>query len=147
MGFPFRNWDNSPVRFDSQYFDFVLSKGIGPPDWDLVVEPDPTRPGEEIRWFEPSSRGGWLMLPTDLMLRDDEALRVHSEEFYADEGAFHAAFADAFKQVTELGFMFREGSDTKHGRFDCGRALQLRGGSSGVGGGRSGGCPFAGRGK
>ena len=48
MGFPFRNWDNSPVRFDSQYFDFVLSKGIGPPDWDLVVEPDPTRPGEEV---------------------------------------------------------------------------------------------------
>jgi hypothetical protein len=87
------------------------------------------------------------MLPTDLMLRDDEALRVHADEFDADEGAFHVAFADAFKRVTELGFMSREGSDTKHGRFDCGRALQLRGGSSGAGGGRSGGCPFAGRGK
>jgi hypothetical protein len=28
------------------------------PDWDLVVEPDPTLPGQEIRWFTPSSRGG-----------------------------------------------------------------------------------------
>lgn len=143
LGFPFRNWDNSPVRFDSQYFDFVLSKtGLGPPDWRLVVEDDRTRPGEEIRWFEPSSRGGWLMLPTDMMLRHDEGFRPHAEEFFEDEAAFHAAFAAAFKRVTELGFMFRNGSATRHGSFECARALQLRGGG---GGGGSGGCPFAGR--
>ena len=35
--------------------------------------------------------------------------RVHAEEFYLDEPAFHAAFAQAFKRVTELGFMFRHG--------------------------------------
>lgn len=140
-GFPFRNWDNSPVRFDSMYFDFVLSKtGLGPPDWRLVVEDDPTRPGETIRWFEPSSRGGWLMLPTDMMLRNDPEFRVHAEEFFENEGAFHEAFAAAFKRVTELGFMFRPGSTTKFGSFECARALQLRGGS---GSGRSG-CPFAG---
>ena len=140
MGFPFRNWDNSPVRFDSQYFDFVLSKGTGPPGWDLVVEDDPTRPGEVIRWFEPSSRGGWFMLATDLMLRDVPEFRVHSEEFYEDEAAFHAAFADAFKRVTELGFMFRPGAATSFGSARCARAKQLRGGAAAA---RSGGCPFA----
>jgi hypothetical protein len=140
-GFPFRNWDNSPIRFDSQYFDFVLSKtGIGPPDWRQVVEDDRTRPGEVIRWFEPSSRGGWLMLPTDMMLRNDPDFRVHAEEFFEDEGAFHEAFAAAFKRVTELGFMFRPGSATTYGSLNCARALQLRG----SGGSSRSGCPFAG---
>ena len=135
MGFPFRNWDNTPVTFDNQFFDFVLSKtGLGPPSWREVVEPDLTLPGQTIRWFEPSSRGGWLMLPTDMMLRNDAALRVHAEAFFEDERAFHAAFASAFKRVTELGFMFRRGSSTRHGSFRCARVKQLRGG---------GGCPFA----
>ena len=47
----------------------------------------------QVRWFEPSSRGGWLMLPTDLLLRNDPALRVHAEEFFDDETAFHRTFA------------------------------------------------------
>lgn len=138
MGFPFRNWDNSPIVFDNQFFDFVLSKtGLGPPGWDEVVEPDITRPGQDVRWFEPSSRGGWLMLPTDLLLRNDPALRVHAEEFFDDETAFHRTFAAAFKRVTEAGFMFRNTSDTRFGSFNCSRALQLRGGDA-----RTGGCPF-----
>ena len=118
MGFPFRNWDNTPVLFDNQYFQFLIEGPTGPGSgWREVVEPDPTRPGE-ITWFEPDPRGGWLMLPSDIMLRDDPQFRLHADEFLASESSFHESFAMAFKRVTELGFQFPAGSTTRHGSFE-----------------------------
>ena len=41
MGFPFRNWDNTPVLFDNQYCQFLIEGPTGPGSgWREVVEPD-----------------------------------------------------------------------------------------------------------
>ena len=45
----------------------------------------------------------WIMLLTDIMIRDDEELHKIAKEYYDDEALWHSDFAKAFKKITELG--------------------------------------------
>jgi cytochrome c peroxidase len=94
---PYRSWDNSPVRFNNQYFDFVLGDPYPGEQW-IFVEGAGTSRG--LEWWE---RRGWLQMLPDMFLRDEERYRATAEEFREDEGAFWAEFARSFKQLTEAG--------------------------------------------
>jgi len=45
-----------------------------------------------------------MMLPADLVLRDDPVLREYSLKFKDDNAYFKKIFKSAFKRLTELGF-------------------------------------------
>lgn len=48
-------------------------------------------------------RRSWIMLLSDIMLRDDARFRAIVEEYVEDEARWHSDFAAAFKRLTELG--------------------------------------------
>lgn len=88
-GFPHHKWDSTPLVFDNRYYDFLLN------DWWIYDDQDPERPYYRNR--------SWIMLLSDWVMREDSGMRAHVEEFAADEAAWHAEFARAFKHITDLG--------------------------------------------
>jgi cytochrome c peroxidase len=93
-GFPYKNWDFSPVDFDNAYYQFLL---------DDIWIPDTVAGNDgdgELRFYY--SRG-WIMLETDMILKEDPLFRPYVEEYAEDEAKWHADFAAAFKKITELG--------------------------------------------
>lgn len=88
-GFPYHQWDNSPLRFDNTYYDFLLA------NWWVFDEDDPTRVYYRNR--------SWIMLLSDFILREDDRFRPIVVEYSENELQWHIDFAAAFKKVTEVG--------------------------------------------
>ena len=89
-GFPFMQWDTTPLKFDNEFFDFLLQ------NWWIFDDEDPDHP-----YFRNRS---WIMLLSDWELREDPSFRIIVEEYARDQSAWHSEFAAAFKKITELGW-------------------------------------------
>jgi len=70
------------------YFQFLLRDPYPGTPWELRVDPE-----RGLEWFEVR---GWLMMLSDMQLKDEEMYRDHAEDFLADEVGFHREFAAAF---------------------------------------------------
>lgn len=88
-GFPYHNWDLTPLIFDNSYYDFVLR------DWWTLDDEDPDHPYYRNR--------SWMMLLSDIALTEDANLKKIIEEYKDDEDKFHEDFAVALKKLTEAG--------------------------------------------
>jgi len=92
-GMPFYQWDTTPDTFDNIYYQFLVNQA-----WQY--DEDGMCDGVSCRFYFNRS---WIMLLTDIMLRDEGALRLIVQEYADDEAKWHADFAAAFKTITELG--------------------------------------------
>jgi len=92
-GFVFSKWEITPVVFDNFYYQFLF-------DQPWYVEEYGECGGVTCRYYINRS---WLMLPTDILLRDDADLRVWAEKYAEDEALWFSDFAKAFKKLTEKG--------------------------------------------
>jgi len=84
-------WTFSPTTFSNEYFRVLLDE-----KW------------TEKRWrgpkqFEDSSKK-LMMLPTDMVMRDDPSFRKWSDIYYKDSAKLEKDFAVAFKKLVENGF-------------------------------------------
>mmetsp|Transcript_137905 Transcript_137905/g.440372 ORF Transcript_137905/g.440372 Transcript_137905/m.440372 type:complete len:323 (+) Transcript_137905:102-1070(+) len=77
-----RSWTKNWLKFDNSYFGEVMKAFEGTKDPDVVC------------------------FPTDKCLIADKAFRRYCEDFAASEAAFHKAYAEAHKKLSELGCKF-----------------------------------------
>ena len=135
-GFPDRHWDTTPQVLDNLYYGLLREPPAGV-EWqeDFAESPD----GQPLRFFRSYS---WLMLPVDMLMREDPLFREHMEEFARFENleTWRHEFGEALRKVTELGLEYNEDDGSVRARASpCGERLAgpaaLRGGD--------GGCPFA----
>lgn len=83
-------WTASPTMMSNSFFRDLLETKWTPKKW-----------SGPIQFQDPS--GELMMLPTDIVLRDDPNFRVWVEKYAADEDLFFADFAAAFSKLLELG--------------------------------------------
>eukprot|EP00040_Diaphanoeca_grandis_P026341 m.147341 g.147341 ORF g.147341 m.147341 type:complete len:325 (+) comp30530_c1_seq2:144-1118(+) len=88
-GFPYHQWDNTPIIFDNTYYSFLLE------NWWFLDDDNRERPYYRNR--------SWLMLLSDFALREDATFKSIVDDYATDESMWHSDFAIAFKKVTELG--------------------------------------------
>jgi cytochrome c peroxidase len=91
-------WTFSPTTLSNDYFKRLLEE-----TW---VEKKWAGP----RQFEDAKTRALMMLPSDLALIEDAAMRAHVEAFARDQAKFVAAFAAAFVKLGELGVKFAPGA-------------------------------------
>lgn len=140
-GFPSRHWDTTPHVLDNLYYGLLREPPAGV-EWqeDFAVNPET---GEQMLYFRSYS---WLMLPVDMLLRDDPVFNPIMEEYARFENleVWREDFGRALRKVTELGLEYNagpEGGVRARAETDApcpgrtGAAKMLRGGD--------GGCPFA----
>jgi cytochrome c peroxidase len=139
-GFPSRHWDTTPQVLDNLYYGLLREPPAGV-EWqeDVAVNPET---GEEMRFFRSYS---WLMLPVDMLLREDPLFRPIMEEYARFENldAWRQDFAAALRKVTELGLEYNSGPEGGV-RARIGTAVPCpgRAGAAGLLRGGDGGCPF-----
>ena len=88
-------WSFTPYKFDNQYY--VLLKGL---KWEEAKEVM-GKPAEKFQYKDPS--GKLMMLPSDIVLLEDEKFRPYVDKYAADNKAFQKDFADVFSRLLELG--------------------------------------------
>lgn len=88
-------WSFTPYKFDNQYF--VLLKGLKWEEAKLVMG----KPAEKFQYQDPS--GKLMMLPSDIVLLEDDKFRPFVDKYAADNKAFQKDFADVFSRLLELG--------------------------------------------
>ena len=91
-------WTFAPTTLSNDYFKRLLEE-----TW---VEKKWAGP----RQFEDAKTRALMMLPSDLALIEDRAMRAHVEAFACDQDKFFAAFAAAFVKLGELGVKFAPGA-------------------------------------
>lgn len=91
-------WTFAPTTMSNEYFRLLLSETWVPRAW------------SGPRQFADAKTGSLMMLPSDLALVQDPAMRAWVEKYAADKGAFFADFAAAFAKLGELGVPFAAGS-------------------------------------
>ena len=138
-GFPDRHWDTTPQVLDNLYYGLLREPPAGV-EWqeDFAVSPD----GDDIRFFRSYS---WLMLPVDMLLRDDPLFNPIMEEFARFESLaqWREEFGAALRKVTELGLEFNDGPEGGVRARDWSNVpCPSRSGAAGALRGSSGGCPF-----
>ena len=107
-GFPYKQWDNTPRRFDNAYYQLLLDSR-----WTEDYDDDDGEGKKE--WFFNRS---WIMLLSDYLLREDAAFARIAREYADDEQRWFADFAAAFKKLTERGLT--DGCPSKMDRrFSC----------------------------
>jgi len=84
-------WTRNPLKFDNQYFKTLLHMEWRPRKWDGPLQ------------FEDVMTGELMMLPTDMAIKTDPALRAHAEKYAKDEKLFFRDFAKAFGKLLSLG--------------------------------------------
>ena len=110
-------WVEHPTQFSNEYATDMIED-----EWTLVSHDDTwlddqgaaeLRPARGNRQFVNKKPGATdddepnqMMLPTDMILAWDPALRVHLEAYAANEAKLKEDFGRAFKKLTELGCGF-----------------------------------------
>ncbi|GBG24070.1 Cytochrome c peroxidase, mitochondrial [Hondaea fermentalgiana] len=89
-------WTNAPTTFSNEYFRLLLEE-----KW------TPKKKHEGKAWTGPfqyeDPSGKLMMLPTDIALIQDKAMRPFVEKYAKDEEAFFQDFAKAWVKLTENG--------------------------------------------
>lgn len=83
-------WTFTPTTFNNQYF--VLLKGL---KW----EPNPK--ASKFQYQDPS--GKLMMLPSDIVLIEDEKFKQYVDVYAKDQKKFFADFSNAFSKLLSLG--------------------------------------------
>lgn len=83
-------WTNSPTTFSNDYFVQLLTNKWTPKKWN-----------GPLQYEDPS--GNLMMLPADLVLRDDPNFRKYASLYAEDEDVFFNDFAIAYEKLTNLG--------------------------------------------
>jgi cytochrome c peroxidase len=139
-GFPNRHWDTTPQVLDNLYYGLLREPPAGV-EWqeDFAVNPET---GEEMRFFRSYS---WLMLPVDMLLREDPLFRPIMEEYARFENleAWRQDFGAALRKVTELGLEYNSGPEGGvRPRVGTAVPCPTWAGPAGLLRGGDGGCPF-----
>eukprot|EP00756_Hemistasia_phaeocysticola_P064480 Hpha_TRINITY_DN7829_c1_g1::TRINITY_DN7829_c1_g1_i1::g.185711::m.185711/K00428/E1.11.1.5; cytochrome c peroxidase len=92
-GFLFGKWEITPLVFDNFYYKFLFDQPWYPEEYG-------TCGGVPCKYYINRS---WIMLPTDILLRDDPKLSQYAKQYAEDEALWHRDFAAAFKKLTESG--------------------------------------------
>jgi cytochrome c peroxidase len=95
-------WTRSPTTFSSDYFKLLLSE-----TW-VLKKTHTNAKGEVVPWtgplqYEDAATASLMMLPTDLALIKDAALRPFVALYAANQDAFFADFVTAFVKLQENG--------------------------------------------
>jgi len=88
-------WTNSPTVFSNDFFVQLIETKWTPRQWK-----------GPLQYTDPS--GKLMMLPTDMVLVQDPAMKKYVEAYAKDEELFFKDFAAAFKKLQELGVKFPE---------------------------------------
>lgn len=91
-------WSFTPTVFNNQYF--VLLKGL---QWKPATEviQAPQKPPPKFQYADPT--GKLMMLPSDIVLIEDEEFKKYVDMYAKDEKRFLKDFAVAFQKLEELG--------------------------------------------
>eukprot|EP00750_Incisomonas_marina_P015788 INCI18643.1.p1 GENE.INCI18643.1~~INCI18643.1.p1 ORF type:complete len:598 (+),score=120.47 INCI18643.1:293-2086(+) len=83
-------WTANPLKFDNTYFTFLMDKEWTPRKWD-----------GPLQYEDPS--GKYMMLPTDLALKEDPEFNKFARMYADDEQLFFNDFSAAFAKLMSLG--------------------------------------------
>jgi hypothetical protein len=85
-------WTRTPLTFNNSYFSLLLNLDWQPRKWDGPLQ------------YEAVS-GGWnlMMLPTDMVIRDDPAFLTYAQKYADDQDLWFKDFASAFSKLISLG--------------------------------------------
>lgn len=83
-------WSPSPTTFNNLYFSLLTG-----------LEWTPNDRAAKFQYKDPS--GALMMLPSDIVLIQDETFKQYVELYAKDEKAFFADFSAAFQKLQELG--------------------------------------------
>jgi len=83
-------WTASPYSFNNSYFGFLRSFKWEKKDWDGPFQ------------YE-TERGNFMMLPTDLVLIQDDKFKKWVDVYALNGGQFFEDFSKAFQKLEELG--------------------------------------------
>jgi cytochrome c peroxidase len=87
-----------PTTFSNEYFKLLLSETWVQKQW------------AGPKQFEDAKTQTLMMLPADLAIIEDAAMKKHVEAFAKDQDKFFTAFAAAFQKLLELGVKFPDGA-------------------------------------
>lgn len=90
-------WTTTPNKFSNTFFTTLLNN-----KW---IE----KPGSNPKQFEDEATHKLMMLPTDLVLINDDGFKPHAERYAKSEEVFFEEFTKAFTKLSELG-----GGDNLH---------------------------------
>jgi hypothetical protein len=83
-------WTSNPIKFDNEYFVNLINLKWTKREWD-----------GPLQYTDPS--GKLMMLPTDMVLIEDEVFAKYVKEYAKDEALFFKDFAAAFGKLIALG--------------------------------------------
>jgi cytochrome c peroxidase len=92
-------WTYSPTVFTNHYYDMLLGEKWVVHKWDGP------------RQFQGSASQLLMMLPTDLSLIEDDAMRAWVEKYAADQDLFFDDFRDGVTKLFEFGVRFAKGAE------------------------------------
>jgi cytochrome c peroxidase len=84
-------WTFTPTTFSNAYFTLLLNLKWVPKTWDGPFQ------------YVDASTGHLMMLPTDLVLLQDEKFLTHVKTYANDRAKFNEDFTAAFQKLEELG--------------------------------------------
>merc|ERR1719223_558822 len=121
-GFPFASWDNTPVRFDRNYYNFLI----------------------EQPWLYDEANGmpyyrnrSWIMLLSDFLMKEDPEFLQYVLMYSDSQDAWFTDFSSAFKRLTELG-LNDTSYDKEYAAIETAGHVHTRAELS-----SGGGCPFS----
>lgn len=85
-------WTRTPLKFNNSYYKLLLTQDWQPRKWDGPLQYE----AEVSDWK-------LMMLPTDMVIRDDEGFRVWCVKYAGDETLFFKHFRNAFAKLLALG--------------------------------------------
>lgn len=88
-------WQGTPTIFSNIYFKLLAKQEKNGDYW------TPDGRFKQPQFKDPS--GTLMMLPSDLVLVQDDAFRKHVDAYAKDKALFYADFAAAFQKLEELG--------------------------------------------
>ena len=91
-------WTFAPTTLSNAYFELLLSERWQERAWNGPKQ------------YEDAKTKTLMMLPSDLALIEDPALKKHVEVYSKDAGAFFRDFAAAYVKLSELGVKFPPGT-------------------------------------
>ena len=93
-------WTRAPTTFSNEYFRLLLEE-----KW-VENKPSPKAP---LQYADAGSKA-LMMLPSDMAIIQDAAMKTHVEMYAKNGAAFASDFASAFSRLLELGRKAEEGS-------------------------------------
>jgi len=89
-------WTPTEVRFDNLYYTFLRK-------WKYKRDNRLTGRGGKMQFEVEGMNDDFMMLPADIVFRDDPKFRVYVDAYAEDEALWFRDFSAAFQKLTELG--------------------------------------------